>query len=85
MFSEIPFGQRVGSGPVNFYLDKPLNFYLDKSMPTKTQHNTMSALVNNQRRMARRSKLKPRGEEEMSSALDRLSITTKQSVDVHVC
>jgi hypothetical protein len=46
----------------------PLNFYLDKSMPTKTQHNTMSALVNNQRRMARRSKLKPRGEEEMSSA-----------------
>jgi hypothetical protein len=28
----------------------------------------MSALVNNQRRMARRSKLKPRGEEEMSSA-----------------
>jgi hypothetical protein len=46
----------------------PLNFYLDKSMPTKTQHNTMSALVNNQRRMAMRSKLKPRGEEEMSSA-----------------
>jgi len=61
MFSENPLGQRVGSGP--------LNFYLDKSMPTKTQHNTMSALVNNQRRMARRSKLKPRGEEEMSSAL----------------
>jgi hypothetical protein len=37
MFSESRFGQRVGSGP--------LNFYLDKSMPTRTQHITMSALV----------------------------------------
>ena len=37
MFSESPFGQRVGSGP--------LNFYLDKSMPTRTQHINMSALV----------------------------------------
>jgi hypothetical protein len=39
MFLESPFGQREGSD------SGPLNFFLDKSMPTKTQHNTMSALV----------------------------------------
>jgi hypothetical protein len=53
MFSESTFGQRVGSGP--------LNFYIDKSMPTKTQQNTMSALVTNQKRIGKEEQAQAEG------------------------
>ena len=41
----VPLAERMTGFSCNTLAWVPLNFYLDKSMPTRTQHITMSALV----------------------------------------
>ncbi len=66
-------GRGVGVGASLPLVMKPQKFNrlpltLDRSMPTKTQPNTMSALVDEPRKSGRKEqKLKPRGEEKMRS------------------